>query len=622
VLFLLPFFVYTSFSKSDLKWEETGFDAKTGIKQGILAFNGAVIDYTRNGKKVLKVNLGEPVVVDVAQKPEKWGFFQFPSIGRIENNLLVVTWSMAADAVTSYGKGGLGIAVSRDGDKTWNPPAAVSVQQPVPKKITIDRFEVEKPDTRHTRFTIAASGDQLKSYSIMMEAWPAGAPVPPGFFPANSFIYLDASTDGKKQVFLFDNGPRDEDKTPGAFTYTFDTNGWGNGRYSILVVAHNRPGPGEYEIERKQLNIDVGAAFVPVVSNIPSARHQVVYAKEGVYAAWPFLFDLGDGRLALSFATKTNDRHVDNTGGAKVMLSSDEGRTWNDSDILLYNLYNKQERRGDGSIVRSGTQGLLYADISQEARLRAEGRHPVRSSDTKIAWIGGPCVRVSSDNGSSWKETLLPIPEALSSSSAYNAPSIRTASGVRLLAVYGRKHLAGQPDKLGQDEVFIVRSPDDGYTWETIPMCPNGLPDPKIGFNETALIEIADGKILALMRSSAEDCLWQTESADAGLTWSIPRQTPMGGFPGNVIRLRDGRLLCAYGMRRHIPQGIRAMLSPDNGKTWDAEHELIIRGDASGNGADFGYPVLYQRTDGSVIVFYYLTTDGGFPSICSTVFFP
>lgn len=123
VLFLL--IISISCSKNIVPpdiWEEVGYNAKTEIKHGISAFSNTVVDYKQNNKTILNVKLEEPVVVDVAKKPEKWGFFQFPGIHRTKEDLLVASWNMSEDAVTSYGKGGSGIAVSRDGGKTWNHP--------------------------------------------------------------------------------------------------------------------------------------------------------------------------------------------------------------------------------------------------------------------------------------------------------------------------------------------------------------------------------------------------------------------------------------------------------------------------------------------------------------------
>lgn len=74
------------------------------------------------GKPSLKVRMTEPVVVAVASRPEKWGFFQFPSLARRGDGTLAAGWSMAADSIVSYGTGQSGSAISKDGGKTWVEP--------------------------------------------------------------------------------------------------------------------------------------------------------------------------------------------------------------------------------------------------------------------------------------------------------------------------------------------------------------------------------------------------------------------------------------------------------------------------------------------------------------------
>ena len=488
------------------------------------------------------------------------------------------------------------------------------------KKISLDYFNLERLDSTRTRMTIAASGDNFKSFCFMLEMLTSDAACPTGFYTNNQgYTYLNAARDNRQNPnFLLDH-PMNESKEPGKFVYTFNTTNWISGRYLVIAQAHNRPGPGSYEVERKVFYINVGAPVSVIVSNIPSAKHQLIYSKKDVYACFPSLYPMDDGQIGLTFATRTTDRHTDNTGGRKTMLSKDEGQTWVETSDPVYL---SSWRRTDGSLARAQAQGWLYADISEEPRLIAEHRHPHRSSDNKVAWLGGILMKVSKDDGHTWDISQLPMPENLSGVNEYHTlpAEIRTSGGIRLSAVYGKKYLSSNHETLGRDEVFIIRSADDGYSWEARPMFPDGLPDSSFGFNETAMVETNGGKILALSRSHIEDCLWQTESLDGGLSWSAPAKTPIKGFPAHVIRLKDGRLLCAYGVRRQAPQGIRAVISADDGKTWDIKNEMIIRGDGAGNPSDLGYPILYQRSDGSILVVYYLTTDGSYPSVWMTTF--
>ena len=102
-----------------LTWKEAEPASKFILKHGIPVYAKAFVDYKRNNKSVLKVKLDEPVIVTVAEKPEKWGHFQFPAIGRSSDNRLVASWSISDDAVASYGKDS-GFKISSDGGKSWN----------------------------------------------------------------------------------------------------------------------------------------------------------------------------------------------------------------------------------------------------------------------------------------------------------------------------------------------------------------------------------------------------------------------------------------------------------------------------------------------------------------------
>jgi hypothetical protein len=124
---LIPTVFITAISCSENKipskvWEEAGYNAGTEIKHGVTAFDKSRINYKQSGKTILEVTIDAPAIVGVAEKPESWGFFQFPQIYRTNDNLLVATWQMARDDATSYGKEEKGIAVSRDNGKTWSAP--------------------------------------------------------------------------------------------------------------------------------------------------------------------------------------------------------------------------------------------------------------------------------------------------------------------------------------------------------------------------------------------------------------------------------------------------------------------------------------------------------------------
>lgn len=89
------------------------------INQGAVSQNAKIFRIIRNGICEAVVKLGEPVIVSQTDKPEGWGYYQFPSIFRGDNNCLFVTWSMKADSYEAYGDKTTGCLMSRDEGQTW-----------------------------------------------------------------------------------------------------------------------------------------------------------------------------------------------------------------------------------------------------------------------------------------------------------------------------------------------------------------------------------------------------------------------------------------------------------------------------------------------------------------------
>lgn len=91
------------------------------IHEGILSQKAQKIKYKKNGKTVAVITLSEPVMVAQADQEEKWGFFQFPSIGKAADGTLVVVWHMREDSHKAYGKSERKYTpmMSKDSGKSW-----------------------------------------------------------------------------------------------------------------------------------------------------------------------------------------------------------------------------------------------------------------------------------------------------------------------------------------------------------------------------------------------------------------------------------------------------------------------------------------------------------------------
>jgi hypothetical protein len=74
----------------------------------------------------------------------------------------------------------------------------------------------------------------------------------------------------------------------------------------------------------------------------------------------------------------------------------------------------------------------------------------------------------------------------------------------------------------------------------------------------------------------AHDYIAITRSEDGDRTWSSYQPvTRYGEVPSHLLRLADGRILLTHGIR-HCPMRAQAMLSADEGRTWDTEHRLNL----------------------------------------------
>jgi hypothetical protein len=176
-----------------------------------------------------------------------------------------------------------------------------------------------------------------------------------------------------------------------------------------------------------------------------------------------------------------------------------------------------------------------------------------------------------------------------------------------------------------QDRAFCARTTDGGKTFEFLswmtdePMKIRSVMPSTARCSENLLVsamrrrldvEISGGH---KMRKCWIDVY---QSKDNGQTWEFLSQVAdtgkSNGNPPSLLRLRDGRLCVTYGYRgvcsayryRWEPQGIRARISKDNGKTWG--QEIVLRNNA--RTWDLGYTRSVQRPDGKIVTIYYYTT--------------
>jgi hypothetical protein len=269
------------------------------------------------------------------------------------------------------------------------------------------------------------------------------------------------------------------------------------------------------------------------------------------------------------------DIHIGQLGSLAVTESDDGGTSW--SRLRPLDFEGTDVRNPAFGITSRGTWVLAYIEMDcyPQGRWKPDGMgvFPIR-------------ITRSSDSGRTWSDPVVIDPRPRSLCSPYGRIA-EDRYGSLLLSIYG------------DNEVFLCRSSDDGCTWDE--------PHPvAAGFNETAVLPLPDGRVLAFLRSaeSGEDAgTWLGESADGGRSWSAPRRL-LGAarHPADAVRLADGTLVLAYG-HRNPPFGVRVVASRDGGRTWDTGRTLVLTADCST--WDCGYPSSVVLPDGRILTAYY-----------------
>jgi hypothetical protein len=173
--------------------------------------------------------------------------------------------------------------------------------------------------------------------------------------------------------------------------------------------------------------------------------------------------------------------------------------------------------------------------------------------------------------------------------------------------------LSARPEaEWGSDRVFCARTADGGATfsfasWMVPPSDPYRAVMPS-----TARCSAKRLVSAVRRREMGTDRCWIDAygSVDSGASWAfLCRVGETGGQNGNppaLVRLRDGRLCCAYGRRDR--RQIVARCSQDEGRSWGEERVLRADYMPVNDDADLGYPRMAQRADGRMVAVYYWAT--------------
>ena len=338
------------------------------------------------------------------------------------------------------------------------------------------------------------------------------------------------------------------------------------------------------------------------------------------------IFKLDTGRLALKIlvyreqGSFRSDFGSDDKPKTLALVSNNDGISWNEHEGSLAG--ETESCLFDGSLlsVRRGMERTLEENKDVIAGV---GRNPDAAKGTCDYWPTNMKADLEKKGyqvypaftGTLMTETTLDCAQSLDDGKTWKTQRIEGLPKTARIVDFFRKPLCLKTGTIlgagfaqwkpnGRAFSYSLRSEDNGKTWQFSPIA-----DDSIGtrdFDETDIIELPDGRVLAMMRSYNQPgrtnaYLHQSFSNDSGSSWSKPEPTPIWGYPPHMILLKNGAILCTYAHRR-FPYGVRACMSYDSGNTWDIDNEIIIRDDALTGRV--GYPVSTQLDDETIVTAY------------------
>jgi len=291
----------------------------------------------------------------------------------------------------------------------------------------------------------------------------------------------------------------------------------------------------------------------------------------------------------------------------RLWRSADGGKTWTGGEEVKDMIAREQWLTCTSKGTLFSTSHLLSFDVSNE-----EGY--------TNSWL-----HRSTDGGKTWQGTRLSIEgdlrEGMPAEAGTNASRnvVELEDGTLLLGV-----------SINNSNVaYMWRSTDNGETWDkTLRSRIEGYYDNADGFyaedftyltdsgellhwcrvgHPSPMTSMADGRAVPSGSDQCDRMMW-TVSTDFGATWGqVTDFFDYGQMYPRVLKLADGRLLMTFTQRGLKPPfGLRAIMSYDDGATWNLDDDqLIIDGfTAWGYASGGGFGNTVQLADGSLVSCY------------------
>ncbi len=299
---------------------------------------------------------------------------------------------------------------------------------------------------------------------------------------------------------------------------------------------------------------------------------ETVICKDSGY--FPVIVNLSGEKLFV--VMRGGAGHVGIEGRLEGLQSADGGETWDPPFTIV-----DSEVDDRNPALGQALDGTLVLAYHEQGSYLEDGNWAGHLEKVRMM------VTRSEDGGSTWETPWDMGYPAMEKHSSFGH-IVTLHGGTLLMPIYGRDITTVEGCC-----AYILRSSDNGLTWNE----PSLIAE---DYNETGLVLLPGGGLIAAMRSSEEGLLAVSRSTDAGHSWDRPRHvTEAKEHPADLTLLSNGWILMVFGVRRE-PFGVQAMVSKDEGVTW--EERMVICNDLGES--DLGYPSTVT-VGGLLVTVYY-----------------
>ena len=320
-----------------------------------------------------------------------------------------------------------------------------------------------------------------------------------------------------------------------------------------------------------------------IIMSNPDSKHN--------YFGWPTVAKLKDGKIAVG-ASGFRLEHVCPFGKAVISYSFDNGETYTKPAPVIDTPLDDR----DAGLCPFGDNGVIFTSFNNTADMQREYNKENEYVQNYINTITkddeekylGSTFRVSFDNGITFGKLM-------------HSP---------VTSPHGPKELCDGTVLWVGNNFFDVEAglevaklnPETG---EAEYMGKITIDDENIFINEPNILELPDGRLICHTRAENDNVftIYQCFSSDGGRTWTKPERLlgETDGAPPHLFLHSSGTLISTYG-RRKYPYGIMAMISTDNGKTWEKDLRIY---ESKFDEDDLGYPSTIELSDGTLLTVFY-----------------